>query len=454
MSTARSVDGEAGTAGAVSLRDLLSVRAFGLRLMAAPDLVDVLVRWAHPTELVDPRPYLTGQELVLTVGSSLDSGDRCRDFVDHLLEAGVSALGYGVGDITEEIPPSLLAECRARGLPLVEVPMGVPFQLITEMLADRRAEARTARSRQLQRLVVRLLDAMAQDAAMTDLETIIEEDLGGRVSFRSGTIDWAPVQESDVRPHEEFLQHLGRVLAVRQHEQDTEHAHRRTEMGRLVELVLQGRADAEVLHHPLIAVGVDTRLPVVVAAWPPRAAGLLGPLLGDCLVAELDELTVTLGGGGLDTVLAVAREIALPCGVGEPALLPDLARGIRTALAGLRLARTRGAPVNYRELTSFEGLLEQQSPERLAPFAEALIVPLVHHDRDHGTSLVQTLRVFLHVDGALNATAKELFLHPNSLRHRLRRVHELTGASPQVFSERAALAIALWAWERQPHGRR
>ncbi len=366
---------------------------------------------------------------------------------------GSSALGYGVGDVTEEIPPPLLAECRERGLPLVEVPMGVPFQLITEMLADRRAEARTARSRRLQRLVVRLLDALGRDVGMSDLAAVIDDDLGGRVSFRDGVLEWSPVHDSDVRPGDDFLHHLGRVLAVRQHEEDTEQAHRRTEMGRLTELVLVGRADAEVLRHPLAAVGVDTGESVVVAAWPPRAAGLLGPLLGGCLFAELDELTVTFG-GGLDTVLALARETALPCGVGEPVLLPDLGRGIRTALAGLRLARTRGAPVTYRELTSFEGLLEQQPLDRLVPFAESLIAPLVSHDRDHGTSLVQTLQVFLHGDGALNATAKQLFLHPNSLRHRLRRVHELTGASPQVFADRAALAIGLWAWERQPHGGR
>ena len=65
--------------------------------------------------------------LVLTVGSSLHDDASCREFVDHLVEAGVSALGYGVGDVTEEIPSALLEECRHRGLPLLEVPLGVPF---------------------------------------------------------------------------------------------------------------------------------------------------------------------------------------------------------------------------------------------------------------------------------------------------------------------------------------
>lgn len=453
VSGATSKTADPGADAKVSIRDLLSVPSFQLRLMAAPDRVDTPVRWAHSTELIDPRPYLTGQELVLTVGTSLQDEQRCRDFVDHLLDAGISALGYGVGDVTEEIPTALLEACRARGLPLLLVPLGVPFQSITEMLADRRAEARTARSRRVQQLVARLLDAIAVDRSMPGLQRIIDDELGGRVSFHDGTVDWEPVEESDVRPGQDTLHHLGRVLAVRQHEEDTGQANRRLELGRLVELVVQGRADAEVLHHPLVAAGLSTEQPLVVAAWPPRVADLLGALLGDCLVAELDDLTITLS-GNQNLVVEVARETALPCGVGEPAAMADLRRVIPPALAALKLARTRGATVTYRDLTSFEGLLEQQPAERLAPFAEKLIVPLFEHDREHGSALVQTLRTFLDVDGSVKATARELFLHPNSLRHRLRRVHELTGANPRVFDERVALAVGLWAWERRPHGRR
>jgi hypothetical protein len=240
---------------------------------------------------------------------------------------------------------------------------------------------------------------------------------------------------------------------VRQREEDTDQARRRLEVGRLVELVVQRRADAEVLHHPLAAAGVSTDLPVVVAAWPPGVADLVGPLLGPCLVAELDDVTLTLS-GDQDLVATTASGTALPCGIGEPTPMAELRRAVPPALAALKLARTRGALVTYRDLTTFEGLLEQQPPQRLAPFTEKLIAPLVEHDQAHRTALVQTLRTFLDVDGSVNATARELFLHPNSLRHRLKRIHELTGADPRVFDERVALAVGLWAWEQRPHGRR
>lgn len=442
-----------GVDATVSVRDLLSVRALGLRLRAAPEYVDAPVRWAHPTELIDPRPYLSGHELVLTVGTALQDEDRCRDFVDRLLEADVTALGYGVGDVTDEVPAALLQACRDKGLPLLEVPPGVPFQAITELLADRRAEARAARGRRVQRLVARLLDAIALDRRMEELTQIIESEVGGRTEFRDGVLEWWPATDADVRPTQDTLDHLAAVLAVRQHETDVEAASRRAELGRLLDLVLRGRADPEVLQHPLERAGVDVTRPIVVAAWPKMAARLVGTRLGPSVEAELGEVIVTMSSDPAQ-VVDVAGQLALPCGIGEPGLLTHLPRMAPPAMAALRVARDRGAPATYRDLTSFEGLLEQQPADRLAPFAEKLISPLIEHDRQHGTALVDTLRAFLDHDGSVNATAKELFLHVNSLRHRLRRIQELTGSHPQVFDERVALAIGLWAWDRRPRGHR
>lgn len=437
----------------VSLRDLLSVRSLGLRLRAAPGKVDTQVRWAHPTELIDPRPYLSGQELVLTVGTALQEGPSCRAFVDHLVDAGVTGVGYGVGDVSEEIPPALLQACREHDLPLLEVPVGVPFQAITELLADHRAEARTARSRRVQRLATRLLDAMAADRPLAELVQMVQDDLGGHVAFADGVIAWSPVTEADVRPARETLEHLTAVLAVRQHEEDLEATNRRLELGRLLDLVLQGRADPEVLQHPLQLAGMEVNRPIAPAAWPRKAADLVAPQLGPALLADLGDVTVTLSPAP-GRARQVAEALSLPCGTGEAAPLAQLRQVVPAALAALKLARERGAPVGHRELTTFEGLLEQQPQEWLIPFAEKLILSLVEHDKQHGTALVETLRAFLDNDGSINATARQLFLHANSLRHRLRRIQELTGAHPQVFDDRVALAIGLWAWERRPRASR
>jgi PucR family transcriptional regulator, purine catabolism regulatory protein len=437
----------------VTIRDLLDVPELGLRLLAAPEHADTSVRWAHPTELLDPRRYLSGGELVLTVGASLGGDEsRCRTFVDHLLERDVSALGYGVGDVTVDVPPALVAVCRERELPLLEVPPGIPFQAITELLAERRVAARLARDRRTQQLATRLLDAVAKETSLEDLLRMVAEEIGGHVDYREGRLSWTPTTATDVAPSPLVLEHIEKVLAVRQHEHDVAFAQRRAEAGRLLGLVLERRADPEVLRDVLTDAGLEPGRPVVVAAWPDKASDLLLHRIQRAFFADLPEGMVTITADET-AVRAAARETAVSCGIATPSELADLASAVSTAFAALDLSRRRGAPVTHRELVSFEGLLEQQPPERLRPFTETLVWPLVQHDRAHGAGLVATLRAFLDGDGSVNATAARLYLHPNSLRHRLKRISELTGADPRAFTDRVALAIALWAWDRRPRSR-
>jgi len=58
-------------------------------------------------------------------------------------------------------------------------------------------------------------------------------------------------------------------------------------------------------------------------------------------------------------------------------------------------------------------------------------------------ALLQTLACFLEQTLSLEATARELFIHPNTVRYRLRRVTELTGYSPQDPRDAYALRMAL-----------
>ncbi len=69
-------------------------------------------------------------------------------------------------------------------------------------------------------------------------------------------------------------------------------------------------------------------------------------------------------------------------------------------------------------------------------------------DRQRGTQHVRTLRAFLSCNGSLSDTAKELYLHTNTVRHRLSRIHEITGRDPLQHNDLTAFVIGLWAAER------
>src|SRR6478672_5446790 len=95
------------------------------------------IRWVHITELLDPTPWLSGGELLLTTGIPLDSAERQRKFIRLLSDADVAGLGFGTGFDHTKVPKALVAEANAAGFPVFEVPYETPFIAITEAAFSR-----------------------------------------------------------------------------------------------------------------------------------------------------------------------------------------------------------------------------------------------------------------------------------------------------------------------------
>ena len=61
----------------------------------------------------------------------------------------------------------------------------------------------------------------------------------------------------------------------------------------------------------------------------------------------------------------------------------------------------------------------------LESFSRLALGPLIDHDRDHGTNLLETLEVFFECNGNMSIAAKKLFLHRNSLIYRVDKIKEI-----------------------------
>ena len=126
------------------------------------------------------------------------------------------------------------------------------------------------------------------------------------------------------------------------------------------------------------------------------------------------------------------------------------AAGVAGTLAQARQARRLAAQlgggvrvVDAAEVGSVELLLAAVPGEARRAFRGSLLAPLLDYDREHGTELVRTLRVFLDCSGSWTKAADAMFVHVNSLRYRIRRVEELTGRDLGSLRDQAALLLAL-----------
>jgi purine catabolism regulator len=109
----------------------------GLELVAGAGAGSRPVRWVHISEHEDPTPWLSGGELLLTTGYTLDTKEKQGRFVELLASKGVAGLGFGTGFDHKRLPQTIVDGAKTHDMPLFEVPYEMPFIAITERAAAR-----------------------------------------------------------------------------------------------------------------------------------------------------------------------------------------------------------------------------------------------------------------------------------------------------------------------------
>jgi purine catabolism regulator len=108
------------------------VADLGLELAAGRARAENPVRWVHISPEVDPTPWLSGGELLLTSGNQLRGDEDRARFIDRLAAHDLAGVGIGLGKSMPGAPRALLEGADRAGFPLFEVPFSMPFITITE----------------------------------------------------------------------------------------------------------------------------------------------------------------------------------------------------------------------------------------------------------------------------------------------------------------------------------
>lgn len=415
------------------------------------------VSWAHTTELRDPSRYLRGGELVCTVGISLRSAQDCRDFVGSLRGAGVSGLCFGVGDVHDDVPGDLLEQCREHQLPLLVAPLEVPFAALGRFIADSRMGDEIAAARATNTLVPELLSAQRRGESVRQLLDRAGQVLGGYFILDRDSADGLVTVEGlgvlvwvgrDDPPERAVLEVIARFAQAAQGDRDIEAALSRERVGQLLSLVERRMLLPDALNQLVAWPGLAAP-ELACSAWPAGAGAVLSLAFPDALVGDAPEVCLVVTDVA-DDLRRVASELSLPSGHSAATPLVDLGSAIVQARIALEMARQHGGSIGPDQLSTLSSLLEGLPANRLAPFKNQLIDPLEEIDRDRGTQHIRTLRTFLSNNGSVMDTARELFLHTNTVRHRLGRIHELTGRNPMNVDDLAAFSIGLQARDRSP----
>jgi DNA-binding PucR family transcriptional regulator len=201
-----------------------------------------------------------------------------------------------------------------------------------------------------------------------------------------------------------------------------------TRLGRSVLVGVQGTRMVALLSGPLTDSALLTSKPLDVARSADHlAAGEPGPN---------ERLAEAFGSG--------------PVVVGPTAATLGTAHlSARDALQGLRAAAgwaDAPRPVHADDLLPERALAGD--PNARTQLIAEIVTPL----HAAGGGLTQTLSSYLDGGAALESCARVLFVHPNTVRYRLRRVTEVTGRDPTDARDALVLRIALMAGRLAPPG--
>jgi hypothetical protein len=229
----------------------------------------------------------------------------------------------------------------------------------------------------------------------------------------------------------------------------------------LVDALLRGDAPDE-LASRAAALGWDDRSAVAVAVG--RSPGgdasmvlhtvhrlarrlgveVLGGVHGSRLVLVLSGATDPLA--ATDKVIAGFGEGPVVVGPSVPSL-DEAAESARAALAGFRAAPAWPAaprPVAAADLLPERALAGDAEARRI--LRQEVFGSLARS----GGELLETLDGFFTAGNVLESAARSLYVHPNTVRYRLRRVGEVTGLSPLMPRDAFTLRIALTVGRLDP----
>lgn len=525
------------------LRELLADPELGLVLLAGEQHLDRPVRGVYVTDLLDPRRYLRGGELVLS-GLVWRSGPGDADrFVAALAAAGVAGLAAGTARLGDA-PSDLVEACRRHDVPVLQVPVAVSFNALVErVLGAVRPEpaaggelvssvasgadlqdvvVRAARefradcwvfspagwvvgsgpelgAQRRRELVHRCWESPAGDPGAVQIVRVSPgsspESFGvwpAEVETEPPAARWLIAVEADRwrgsadqrALASEFATAVALLRARAEEARRIAGRSAETALSRAFENVLGPAELTARLETAGLPPGASLRVVDLSAGDVSAGEGQLSPGEGrDASLALLREVAAGVGTAWvsasraegacalfaaepseLSTVDDKVREIAaevepglrgreLRIGISDTTTAAGLRGALEEAANARRLAsrsQSRAAVVSGPQLASHEVLLAAVPDDLRNSYRQRVLSELLDYDRERGSELARSARMFLEYSGSWSRCAERLHIHINTLRYRIRRVEEITGCDLRRFADRVDLYLALEMLPRDP----
>lgn len=360
------------------------------RVVAGLRGVDQPVTAVNIMDIPDIGPFLKPGEFVLTNGYVFRDDETVQvRAVRQIAERGCAGLGVKVWRYLRTVPPPMLREAEAHGLPLVEIPAEINLsdlmlRLMGEILArqDRLSERERRKA-----FLVRLLhgELPTREAILTEGRRF---GLLPEAEYVCLSAVMFPIEAGRPRPN--AMNGLFRAI---------------------------GEA-ATVIGANVLTVELNDAA-ALLQVRPQRGAVRASDLARELAAAVVARCRIHL-----------TEEVAIGIGTVQPDVLGisvSYRQAQEAVLLGRRLSPGGRDAVHEYAVLEPHALIQHLPPDALTRFCRVSLGPLAEYDEVSGGDLLRTLAVYLNCGGRLAATARRLFVHRNTVKFRIARIQALLG---------------------------
>ncbi len=365
------------------------------KVIAGKKGLDREIRWIHMAELLenicDITNWTEGNELILLTGVGIKSEEMFIDFVTQLNNSNISGLIIFLGQYITDIPEKVIDHADALNFPIITLPWSVPAVKVTDEICEQIIKCRTKRS-SIRSIMENLL--LFENA---DINLLINQ-----ASYYGYNLNRThQVLIADINKFSEYIKK--NKIVYENHIIDL-----KDRFFKMVESVLK-------TYYSQFAITMisDTVICLVASNEMERKKIVE--------VADITRANTKKYFNGMTTTVTIGKPYTY---------VKDFKKSLNQAQKALDVLKKTGEKditVCYDELGADMLLIELKDNKVLNEFYKSTLGKILIYDKTNKSELGLTLKTYLDENGSSNKSAEKLFIHRNTMKYRLDKIHDITG---------------------------
>jgi len=358
----------------MTVSDLLTLNSLkGCRFVTEIEDDQATVTGVNVMEVPDIFNWVNEGELLLTVGYSYrHRPEEFADILPRLKEKGVVALGFKIHRFFDEIPPYIIASAENCGLPILEIKEDVIFSDVTKEIIGSLIQGRVEQKYQDQFYHDWMSGRINNAAELKRRAKDVCLDINSEVTYVT------------------LLSHVGNNMGSE---------HIKSIIFRLNKML----GDLEGLH-----ISFDDENIIFIVR-------------NDLFDSQIEKIK--------ESIRLISRREDYKLFKGKASAISfNLEESYTTALTIIKICQSYDVDkrvIEYRDVGIYALYSLIPHSKDVEDFIRMYLGNIIEYDREHGTDMLYTLKVYLESNANARLTSEKMYMHYNTIGYRLERIKQL-----------------------------